>query len=130
MYRIAISFGLALLFVAGCTTTSSIFAVRLQDIEDRHYYAARDTFKSDETPAVVISGESGHDVTVQLRKIDLGFVVHQKTLYIKRDELKWVFWKSLPPGEYIAELVVRDETNAVTAFVIEPEAEPEADNEK
>jgi hypothetical protein len=130
MNRIALCFGLVLMFVAGCTTTSSIFTVRLQDIEDRHYYAARDTFKSDETPAVVISGQSGHDVMVRLRKSDLGLVVHQKTLYIKRDELKWVFWKSLPPGKYIAELLVRDETNAVCAFMIEPEAEPDSTNEK
>lgn len=123
MKRIALFMGLALMFVAGCMTTSSIFTVRLQDIKDRHYYDSRDTFKSDETPAVVISGQSGHDVTVQLRKMDLDLVVQKKTLYIKRDELKWVYWKSLPPGEYLAELVVRDETNSVYAFVIEPEAD-------
>ncbi len=110
------------LVVAGCASTPSIFSTRLQDIEKRDYYRQRETFKSDETAAVVISGQSGHDVTVQLRKPDLGnILIQKKTFHIKRDELNWVYWKALPPGEYLAELVVRDETNAVTRFVIEPE---------
>jgi hypothetical protein len=95
----------------------------MQDIENRRYYDARDTFKSDETPAVVISGQSGHDVTVQLRQCDIDFLVRTQTFYIKRGELKWVFWKALPPGDYIAELVVRDETNSVSPFMIEPSDE-------
>jgi hypothetical protein len=95
----------------------------MQDIENRRYYAARDTFKSDETPAVVISGQSGHDVTVQLRKCDVDFLIRTQTFYIKQGQLKWVFWKALPPGDYIAELVVRDETNAVSPFMIEPSDE-------
>lgn len=107
---------------SGCATTPSIFSTRLKDIENRDYYSPRDTFKHDETAAVVVSGQSGHDVTVQLRKPDLDNIVIQKqTFHIKRDELKWVYWKSLQPGPYVAELVVGDETNAVTRFVIEPE---------
>ncbi len=112
-----------LLAVAGCASTPAIFSTRLKDIENRDYYKPRETFKHDETAAVVISGQSGQDVTVQLRKPDLNnILIQQKTFHIKRDELKWVYWKALPPGEYLAELVVRDETNAVTRFVIEPES--------
>ncbi len=107
---------------AGCASSPSVFTVRLQDIDARRYYDARDTFRHDETPAVVVSGQSGHDVTVQLRKSDLDMIVQKNTFHIKRDELKWVHWKGLPPGKYIAELVVRDKTNAVTAFVMEPES--------
>lgn len=116
----AIGLGLVL---AGCASSPSIFSTRLQDIENRDYYRQRDTFKHDETAAVVVSGQSGHDVTIQLRKPDLSnIMIQKKTFYIKRDELKWVYWKALPPGEYLAELIVRDETNAVTHFVIEPES--------
>lgn len=95
--------------------------MRLQDVDNRNYYAARNTFENDEIPIVVISGQSGHDVTVQLRKCDLDFIIQKKTFYIKRDELKWVYWESLPPGDYLAELVVRDKTNTVSAFTIEQE---------
>lgn len=112
-----------MLVVAGCASSPAIFSTRLKDIENRDYYSPRETFKSDETAAVVVSGQSGHDVTVQLRKPDLNnILVQKKTFHIKRDELKWVYWKALPPGEYLAELVVRDETNAVTRFIIEPES--------
>jgi len=111
------------LVVAGCASSPSIFSTRLKDIENRDYYKPRETFKHDETAAVVVSGQSGHDVTVQLRKPDLdNILIQKKTFHIKRDELKWVYWMALPPGEYLAELVVRDETNAVTRFIIEPES--------
>jgi len=111
------------LVVAGCASSPSIFSTRLKDIENRDYYKPRETFKHDETAAVVVSGQSGHDVTVQLRTPDLdNILIQKKTFHIKRDELKWVYWKALPPGDYLAELVVRDETNAVTRFIIEPES--------
>jgi hypothetical protein len=121
MKKIFFSLCLALL-VVGCASTPPIFSTRLQDIEHRDYYSQRETFKADETAAVVVSGQAGHDVTVQLRKPDLdNLLVQKKTFYIKSGELKWVYWKALPPGPYLAELIVRDETNAVANFVIEPE---------
>jgi hypothetical protein len=105
---------------SGCVSSPTVFSARLKDLEARQYYAARDTFRHDETPALVISGQSGHNVTVQLRKRDKQALLQTKTFYIKRDELKWIHWDRLPPGAYVAELVVRDQTNAVTSFAIEP----------
>ena len=52
----------------------------------------------------------------------MDMVIQKKSFHIKRQELKWVYWKSLPSGDYIAELIVRGETNAVAAFVMEAEA--------
>ncbi len=106
--------------ILGCASSPALLAVRLQDVEARRYYESRDTFQHDETPALVVSRHSGRDVTVQLRKDDLGMVIQQKTFHIKSDELKWVYWKALPPGAYTAELITRGETNAVAAFTIEP----------
>lgn len=123
MIRITVIFCFVIALCCGCSSTGDIFTVRMRDIENQHYYSARDTFKSDETPAVVISGQAGHDVTVQLRKCDIDFLIRTQTFYIKQGELKWVVWKGLPPGDYIAELVVQDETNAVNPFMIEPSAD-------
>ncbi len=109
------------LWGAGCALSPVVFTTRLQDVERRNYYASRDTFSHDETAAIVVSGQSGHDVSIQLRKSDLDMVIQRKTFYIKRNELKWVYWKGLPPGTYLAELIVQGETNAVTRFTIEPE---------
>ncbi|MBT7065512.1 MAG: hypothetical protein HN919_04365 [Verrucomicrobia bacterium] len=122
MFRLAIVWGVFALIGTGCASSPILFTARLADVENRDYYAVCETFKPGETPAMVVSGQSGHDVTVQLRKCDMDMVIQKKSFHIKRQELKWVYWKSLPSGDYIAELIVRGETNAVAAFVMEAEA--------
>lgn len=111
--------------LSGCVTSPPLFTVELSDLEARNYFAAREVFEYDETPAVVVSGQSGQHVTVQLRKPNATKILQQQTFYVKRDELKWMIWRGLPPGEYVAELIVRDKTNAVARFVKEPNRDGE-----
>lgn len=107
--------------LASCANVTGITAHRLIDLNHGDYFSEYESFKHDETPAMLVEGYGGEIVTVALYSTRLQHAIKQDSAYIKAGTAKWFYWDNLPPDTYRAELRQGDDVLDVINFTLEPE---------
>ena len=98
---------IVILFLSGCAATpQGIYTSRLRNVNSGSHEVRVDQFGSGETPAVVVTGCGGKQVTVRVYNVFSGQVVNEVSEYVTQNSAHWWPLTDIPNGSYQVALLI------------------------